>query len=212
MHFSGKIRFYKPLPDTVHFSELCADEQNFLLGWHDYCIRYWVTKSPDKVAVWLQISAAVSCLLMGIHQLMERIIDFTEDREQLHEGVSYFLFSSLKNLPFRGLMAPSSSSRTPRMNTGSISVTGMPVSIFSCANAPFPVTTSPRIEAAKPSCASRPTNSSLAFVNAMAGPGGENRDVTDDQQCALEHQLSLEKIWRLLDVTSRDVGLPACRH
>lgn len=53
---------------------------------------------------------------------------------------------------------------------GSISLIGTPVSMFNCANAPFPVMISPISENTNPSCANLPTNSSFAFVNPNNGP------------------------------------------
>lgn len=57
---------------------------------------------------------------------------------------------------------------------GSISVIGTPVSILSCAKAPFPVTISPIIEKAMPSWANLPTKSSFALVNPNKGPAVMN--------------------------------------
>lgn len=85
--------------------------------------------------------------------------------------------SSLTNLPVPGLTAAIKKKITLKRMSGSISVMGTPVSMLSWANVPLPVITSPIIEKAIPSWASRPTNSSFAFVNPKVGPAQLNSTI-----------------------------------
>jgi hypothetical protein len=73
-------------------------------------------------------------------------------------------------------MAAMKKKRTLNRTSGSISLMGTPVSMLSCASAPFPVMISPMMEKATPSCASRPTNSSFDLVNPNRGPAHAPQD------------------------------------
>lgn len=78
--------------------------------------------------------------------------------------------SSVMNFPVPGLIAAKKKKAMLNNKSGSISLIGTPVSMLSCARAPFPVMISPIRENAIPSCANLPTNSSFAFVNPKRGP------------------------------------------
>ena len=83
---------------------------------------------------------------------------------------SYASSSSVTNFPVPGFIAATKKKTTLNIIRGSISVIGTPVSILSCAKAPFPVMISPIIEKAMPNWANLPTKSSFALVNPNRGP------------------------------------------
>lgn len=89
---------------------------------------------------------------------------------ELCSSTSQSSSSSVRNLPVPGLRAAKKKKATLNRTRGSMSLIGTPVSMFSCARAPFPVMISPMMEKAIPSCASLPTKSSFAFVNPNRGP------------------------------------------
>lgn len=78
--------------------------------------------------------------------------------------------SSVTNWPVPGFNAAKKKNATLNNTSGSISLIGTPVSMFSCPSAPFPVMISPIRENAIPNCANLPTKSSFDFVNPNRGP------------------------------------------
>lgn len=80
-------------------------------------------------------------------------------------------------MPVPGFKAATKKKATLNNTSGSMSLIGIPVSMFSCARAPFPVMISPINEKAIPNCANLPTKSSFDFVNPNNGP--TNKKIQD---------------------------------
>mmetsp|Transcript_33730 Transcript_33730/g.86201 ORF Transcript_33730/g.86201 Transcript_33730/m.86201 type:complete len:212 (+) Transcript_33730:109-744(+) len=116
----------------------------------------------------MQLSHSIGRLLegSGIHR---SIFSYASFLNMYRHPQAYS--SSFTNEPEPSLTAARKVLKMKTRIQGSAADRGIPVSRPNCASAPLPVITSPTREAANPSCAIRPTNSSLAFVKPKPSVG-----------------------------------------